>query len=98
MSQMRIKRKACDTRTWKQNLYFSTYPPAKLIHLSHRSTTASKPAAQKCFVCVVSATSAQPSCELLSPSSGLLQTYSFADMFTELHLCLLFCMVMNLGL
>jgi hypothetical protein len=47
-SQMDIKRKTCDIRTWK-NTYFSTYPPPTLIHLTHRFTSASKPAAQKSF-------------------------------------------------
>jgi hypothetical protein len=47
-SQMDIKRKTYDNRTWK-NIYFSTYPPSTLIHLSHRFTSASKPAAQKSF-------------------------------------------------
>jgi hypothetical protein len=32
-----------------ENTYFSTYPPPTLIHLSHRFTSASKPAAQKSF-------------------------------------------------
>jgi hypothetical protein len=43
--QMDIKRKTCDIRTWQKN-YFSTYPPPTLMHLSHRFTIASKPAAQ----------------------------------------------------
>jgi hypothetical protein len=43
-SQMDIKRKTCHTRT-RKNIYFSTYPPPTLIHLSHRFTSASKPAA-----------------------------------------------------
>jgi hypothetical protein len=38
---MDIKRETCDTRTWK-NIYFSTYPPPTLIHLSHRFTCASQ--------------------------------------------------------
>jgi hypothetical protein len=47
---MDIKRKTCDIRTW-ENIYFSTYPPTTLIHLSHRFTSASKLAAQKSFDC-----------------------------------------------
>jgi hypothetical protein len=39
------------------NINFSTYPPLTLIHLSHRFTSASKPAAQSIST-VVSATSA----------------------------------------
>jgi hypothetical protein len=51
-SQMDIKRKTCDMRTWKiRNIYFSTYPPPTLIHLSHRFTSASKPAAEKSLDC-----------------------------------------------
>jgi hypothetical protein len=33
-SQMGIKRKTCDTRTWKKNIHFSIYPPPTLILLS----------------------------------------------------------------
>jgi hypothetical protein len=36
--------------------YFSKYPPPTLVHVSHRFTSASKPAPQKSFV--VSTTSA----------------------------------------
>jgi hypothetical protein len=43
-SQIDIKRKTCDIRTKKNNIYFSTYPPPALIHLSRRFTSASKPA------------------------------------------------------
>jgi hypothetical protein len=32
-----------------KNIYFSTYPPPTLIHLSRRLTSASKPAAEKSF-------------------------------------------------
>jgi hypothetical protein len=53
MSQMDVKRKTCDIRNWK-NIYFSTYPPPTLIHLSHRFTSASKPAAYKSFDCYLS--------------------------------------------
>jgi hypothetical protein len=49
---MDIERTTFDIRTWK-NIYFSTYPPPTLIHLSLRFTGASKPATQK-------ATSAPP--------------------------------------
>jgi hypothetical protein len=35
-------------------MYFSTYPPPTLVHVSHRFTDALKPAAQK-FLTVVSA-------------------------------------------
>jgi hypothetical protein len=35
-------------------MYFSTYPPQTLIHLSHRFTSASRPAAQKSFDCCLS--------------------------------------------
>jgi hypothetical protein len=38
---MDIKRRICDIRNWK-NIYFSTYPPPALIHLSHRFTSMSK--------------------------------------------------------
>jgi hypothetical protein len=51
-SQMDIKRKTHDIRTWKKkNIYFSTYPPATLIHLSHSCKGASKTPAQKSFDC-----------------------------------------------
>jgi hypothetical protein len=43
-SQMDIKLKICDIRT-DENIYFSTYPPPILIHLSHRFANASKAAA-----------------------------------------------------
>jgi hypothetical protein len=43
---MSIKRKTCDIRTLKKNIYFSTYPPSTLIHLFHRFTYASKPTVQ----------------------------------------------------
>jgi hypothetical protein len=56
-SQMDIKRKTCDIRTWK-NIYFSTYPSPTLIHFSHRFTNASKPAAPEVVLTVVSATAA----------------------------------------
>jgi hypothetical protein len=43
---------------WYSNLektfYFSTYPPPAMIHLSHRFTSASKPASWKSFVCCLS--------------------------------------------
>jgi hypothetical protein len=42
-----------------KNIYFSTYPPPTLIHLSHRFTSASKPTTQKSLT-VVLATSAPP--------------------------------------
>jgi hypothetical protein len=45
---MDIKHKTCGIRTW-ENIYFSTYPPATLVHLSHRFASAPKPAAQKCL-------------------------------------------------
>jgi hypothetical protein len=45
--QMDIKRKTCNIWTW-ENIYFSTYPPPTLIHLS-RFTCASKSAALKCL-------------------------------------------------
>jgi hypothetical protein len=48
-SQMDIKRKTCDFRTWKKDIYFSTYPPQTLIHLFHRFTSASKTTAWKSF-------------------------------------------------
>jgi hypothetical protein len=35
-----------------RNMYFSTYPQPRLIHLSHRFTSASKPAAQKADCCL----------------------------------------------
>jgi hypothetical protein len=38
----------------EKNIYISTYPPPTLIHLSHRFTSASKPAAQKSFDCCLS--------------------------------------------
>jgi hypothetical protein len=50
---MNIRRKKCDIRTWK-NIYFLTYPPSTLIHLSHRFISASKPATQKSFGCCLS--------------------------------------------
>jgi hypothetical protein len=50
---MDIKRKTCDIRNWK-NIYFSTDPPPTLIQLSHRFTSASKPAAYKSFDCCLS--------------------------------------------
>jgi hypothetical protein len=40
--------------TGKKNIYFSTYPPSTLIHLSHCFPSASKPAAQKSFDCCLS--------------------------------------------
>jgi hypothetical protein len=43
-SQMDIKRKTLILELGK-NIYFSTYPPLTLIHLSNRFTSASKPAA-----------------------------------------------------
>jgi hypothetical protein len=56
---MDIKRKACDIQTWQKNIYFSTYPPGTLIHLSHRFINAFTSAAPKSLT-VVSATSAPP--------------------------------------
>jgi hypothetical protein len=55
-SQMDVKPKTCDIRNWgeKTPIYFSTYPPPTLIHLSHHFTSASKPAAQKSFDCCLS--------------------------------------------
>jgi hypothetical protein len=47
-SQMDIKRKTRDIRTWGKN-YFSTYPPPTLIQLFHRFTSESKPAAHNSF-------------------------------------------------
>jgi hypothetical protein len=41
VSQMDIKRKTCDIRSWGKSTYFSTYPPPTLIHLSHRVETRS---------------------------------------------------------
>jgi hypothetical protein len=38
----------------RKNIYFSTYPPPTLIHLSHCFTSESKPAAQKSFACCFS--------------------------------------------
>jgi hypothetical protein len=35
----------------KENVYFSTYPPPTLLHLSHHFTSALKPAAYKPFDC-----------------------------------------------
>jgi hypothetical protein len=43
-SQIDIKRKICDIRIWKKNIYFSTYPPPTVLQLSDRFTNASKPA------------------------------------------------------
>jgi hypothetical protein len=37
-----------------ENIYFSTYPPPTLIHLAHRFTSASKPAAYESFGCCLS--------------------------------------------
>jgi hypothetical protein len=46
MSQMDIKSKTCDIRNWRgKNIYFSTYPPQRSVHLSHRFTSSSKPTA-----------------------------------------------------
>jgi hypothetical protein len=54
-SQIDIKLKTCDIRTWeKKNIYFSTYLPPTLIHFSHRFTSVLKPAAQKSFDCCLS--------------------------------------------
>jgi hypothetical protein len=58
-SQLDIERKTCDIRNRKRIIYFSTYPPVTLLHLFHRFTSTSKPAAQK-FLTVVSATSTLP--------------------------------------
>jgi hypothetical protein len=52
-SQMDINCKTCDIRTWK-NIYFPTCPLPTLIRLSHRFTTASKPATHKSFDCCLS--------------------------------------------
>jgi hypothetical protein len=38
----------------ENNMYFSTYPPPTLIHLSNRFTSASKPALEKRFDCCLS--------------------------------------------
>jgi hypothetical protein len=38
----------------KKGIYFSTYPPTALIHLSHRFTSSSKRAGYKCFYCCLS--------------------------------------------
>jgi hypothetical protein len=46
--QMDIKRKTCDIRTRKRT-FFLSYSPPTLIYLSHRFTSASKPAAEKSF-------------------------------------------------
>jgi hypothetical protein len=37
-----------------RNIYFSAYPPPTLIHLSHRFSSASKPAVYKSFDCCLS--------------------------------------------
>jgi hypothetical protein len=37
-----------------KNIYFSTYPPPTLTHLSNHFTSASKPAVQKSFDCCLS--------------------------------------------
>jgi hypothetical protein len=51
-SQMDTKRQIFIIRNWKKkNIYFSTNPPSILIHLSHRFTSGSKPAAWKSFDC-----------------------------------------------
>jgi hypothetical protein len=50
-SQMGIKRKTCDFQT---SIYFRTYPPQTLIHLSHRFTSALQPAAKKSSDCCLS--------------------------------------------
>jgi hypothetical protein len=73
-SQLDIKRKACDTRNWKYiYIYISTCPPPTLIHLSHRFTSGSKPAAEKSFGCGLShfrtAVSTSPSSAERSPPS-----------------------------
>jgi hypothetical protein len=52
---MDTKRKTCDIRNWKKNVYFSTYSPLKLIHLSRHFTSASKPAVEKSIVSPTSA-------------------------------------------
>jgi hypothetical protein len=57
-SQMDIKRKICDIRTWERNIYFSTYPPPTLIHLSHRPVRRNPQHIS--LLTVVSATSAPP--------------------------------------
>jgi hypothetical protein len=41
-----MKRKTRDIPSRKKSIYFTTYPPPKLIHLSHRFTRASKHTAQ----------------------------------------------------
>jgi hypothetical protein len=48
---MGTKRKICYIRTWK-NIYFSTDPPPSPIQLSHRFSSASKPAAQSFDCCL----------------------------------------------
>jgi hypothetical protein len=68
---MDIKRKTYDVRPGK-NVYFSTYPPTTLIHLSHRFTRASKPAPQKPLDCCLShfrtsVSTSSPSARCLPP-------------------------------
>jgi hypothetical protein len=46
--QMNIKREKCDIRI-RKNINFSIYALPTLIHLSHRFTSASEPAAWKYF-------------------------------------------------
>jgi hypothetical protein len=69
-SQMDVKRKTRDIRTWKKNISFSTYPPPTLIHLSHRFTSASK----QSFDCFIShshtSVSTSSSSTKLLPLSG----------------------------
>jgi hypothetical protein len=74
-TQMDIKCKTCDIRTLKKKHFFSTYPPPTLILLSHRFTSASKPAALKSFDCCfshfrisVSTASSATNCQVSRPS------------------------------
>jgi hypothetical protein len=58
-SQMDIKHKTCDIRTWKQRHLFLDISPPTLIHLSHLFTSAWNPQ-HRSLLNVVSATPAPP--------------------------------------
>jgi hypothetical protein len=56
---MNIKRKTCDIRSWKKNIYFSTYPPPKRYTYPITLPVLRNPQ-HRSLLTVVSATSAPP--------------------------------------
>jgi hypothetical protein len=90
-SQMDIKSKTWKTRTWNKTISRHTPPPTP-IHLSHRFTTASKPAAYKSFYCCFShfhtfVSTSSSSVKRLAPSCEPLYATNTSHRKQETFLC-----------